>query len=156
MDVGHQRSTPYQPAHIVDQVSPARWRVPTVTNSQNRFPDWMFDGPAIQFGMTSAWPAEYRANAEYIGWRIRRYTPCVMSRCCSRTSRVIDQFVSRSACDRWKSQRPIARHITPATSGPVCSGYSANENAGDAIQIRGTKNPTHARTKRPVSKPFHL
>src|SRR5207244_9147432 len=39
----------------------------------------------------------------------------------------------------------------PATSGPTRSGYSANQNAGDATQIRGTKNPTHARTKRPVS-----
>src|SRR5438128_1207245 len=74
-----------------------------------------------------------------------------MSRCCSRTSRVIDQFVPRSACDRLKSQRPITKHITPATSGPVRSEYSANQNAGDATQIRGTKNPTHARTKRRVS-----
>ena len=27
-----------------------------------------FDGPATQFGMTSAWPMEYRASAKYIGW----------------------------------------------------------------------------------------
>ena len=31
-----------------------------------------FDGPATQFGMTSAWPMEYSASAKYIGWRIRR------------------------------------------------------------------------------------
>src|SRR5436309_14292540 len=36
-------------------------------------------------------------------------------------------------------------------SGPLRSGYSANENAGDATQISGMKNPTHARTRRPVS-----
>src|SRR5229473_5790498 len=41
--------------------------------------------------------------------------------------------------------------MTPKMSGPLRSGYSANENAGDAIQIRGTKNPTHAITKRPAS-----
>src|SRR6267378_6188414 len=41
--------------------------------------------------------------------------------------------------------------MTPKMSGPLRSGYSAKENAGDAIQIRGTKNATHARTKRPVS-----
>ena len=31
------------------------------------------------------------------------------------------------------------------------SGYSANERTGDAIQIRGTKNPTHASTTMPAS-----
>src|SRR5580693_9272740 len=31
-----------------------------------------FDGPATQFGMTSAWPMEYSASAKHIGWRIRR------------------------------------------------------------------------------------
>src|SRR2546426_8620552 len=41
--------------------------------------------------------------------------------------------------------------MTPKMSGPLRSGYSAKENAGDAIQIRGTKNATQARTKRPVS-----
>src|SRR5438094_2908379 len=41
--------------------------------------------------------------------------------------------------------------MTPGMSGPLRSGYSANQNAGDATQIRGTKNPTHARTRSPVS-----
>src|SRR5436305_14634162 len=36
-------------------------------------------------------------------------------------------------------------------SSPAASEYSANENAGDATQIRGTRNPTQANTKRPVS-----
>src|SRR4029453_3270251 len=45
----------------------------------------------------------------------------------------------------------MTKHVTPPTSGPVLSGYSANENAGDTTQIRGTKNPTQARTKSPVS-----
>src|SRR4029079_6838307 len=52
---------------------------------------------------------------------------------------------------RWKSQRPITKHMTPAASGTVCSEYSAKRNTGDATQIRGTKNPIHARTRRPVS-----
>src|SRR4029453_17380277 len=45
----------------------------------------------------------------------------------------------------------MTKHVTPPTSGPFLSGYSANENAGDTTQIRGTKNPTQARTKSPVS-----
>jgi hypothetical protein len=42
-------------------------------------------------------------------------------------------------------------HVTPATSEPFLSGYSANLNAGDRTQIRGTTDPTQARTKSPVS-----
>lgn len=45
----------------------------------------------------------------------------------------------------------MTKHVTPRTSGPLLSGYSANENAGDTTQIRGTTNPTQARTKSPVS-----
>src|SRR6185436_14167212 len=45
----------------------------------------------------------------------------------------------------------MTKHVTPPTSGPFLSGYSANENAGDTTQIRGAKNPTQARTKSPVS-----
>src|SRR5262245_65637312 len=45
----------------------------------------------------------------------------------------------------------MTKHVTPPTSGPFLSGYSANENADDTTQIRGTKNPTQARTKSPVS-----
>src|SRR5712691_8552817 len=36
-------------------------------------------------------------------------------------------------------------------SGPMRSGYSANENAGEATQISGTKNPSHARVRRMIS-----
>src|SRR4029450_13337291 len=45
----------------------------------------------------------------------------------------------------------MTKHVTPPTSRPLLSWYSANENAGDTTQIRGTKNPTQARTKSAVS-----
>src|SRR6185436_5498747 len=45
----------------------------------------------------------------------------------------------------------MIRHATPPTSGPLRRTYSANENAGDTTQIRGTMNPTQARTRSPVS-----
>src|SRR5436853_4033552 len=43
------------------------------TQSEQRIANAIkFDGPATQFGMTSACPMVYSANARYIGWRIRR------------------------------------------------------------------------------------
>ena len=56
-----------------------------------------------------------------------------MSRWFSRSSRVTDQYVPRSECDRWNHQRPPTRHKTPAPNGQGRSGYSANENAGEPM-----------------------
>ena len=44
-----------------------------------------------------------------------------------------------------------ARAISSLNHPNICTLHDVNENAGDATQIRGTKNPTQARTKRPVS-----
>src|SRR2546423_2551662 len=75
-----------------------------------------------------------------------------MSRWFSRSSRVTDQYVPRSECDRWNHQRPPTRHTTPAPNGQGRSEYSANEKTGDTTQINGTRNPIHARVSRATSR----
>jgi hypothetical protein len=54
-----------------------------------------------------------------------------MSRWFSRGSRVTDQYLPRSVCDRWNHQRPPTRHKTPAPNGQGRSEYSATEKTGD-------------------------
>src|ERR1043166_5545176 len=64
----------------------------------------------------------------------------------------MDQFVPRSACERWKSQRPRTKQTAPATSSAGYSGYSANENAGEKTQTNSARKPIYASVSRIVSR----